>query len=105
MKERRLCGPWLHAQITATVKCVPNGTQCPNSSVFIPCLSVAALLFLTGCHRDMRDQPRYETFEASEFFGDGQSSRPLVEGTIARGQLYEDDALYRGKQGDDFVAD
>jgi mono/diheme cytochrome c family protein len=45
----------------------------------------------------MRDQPRYEPLEASAFFSDGQSARPLVTGTIARGQLQEDDAYYRGK--------
>jgi mono/diheme cytochrome c family protein len=52
----------------------------------------------------MRDQPRYEPLEASAFFSDGQSARPLVEGTVARGQLNEDDAFYRGKVEGEFVA-
>jgi mono/diheme cytochrome c family protein len=57
-----------------------------------------------GCHRDMRDQPRYESLEASEFFSDGQSARPLIEGTVARGELNEDEALHTGKVAGLFVA-
>jgi mono/diheme cytochrome c family protein len=63
------------------------------------------LLIFAGCHTDMRDQPRYEPLEASDFFADGQSARPLVTGTVARGQLREDDAFYRGKSGQKFVAE
>jgi hypothetical protein len=50
-----------------------------------------------GCHRDMRDQPKYKPFEASDFFGDRRSVRPVVEGTVARGQLRADSLLYTGK--------
>lgn len=66
------------------------------------CLLLCVLL--CGCHTDMRDQPRYEALEASTFFADGQSARPLVEGTVARGQLNEDDAFYRGKVEGEFVS-
>ena len=66
--------------------------------------SVMATILLCGCHTDMRDQPRYEALEASTFFADGQSARPVVEGTVARGQLNEDDAFYRGKVEGDFVS-
>jgi mono/diheme cytochrome c family protein len=45
----------------------------------------------------MQDQPRYEVYEPSRFFKDGLSSRPLVEGTVARGYLREDQQLYTGK--------
>jgi mono/diheme cytochrome c family protein len=58
----------------------------------------------TGCHRDMQDQPRYEVLEASEFFPDGKSSRPLVAGTVARGMLREDVALETGKSDGQLVA-
>ncbi|HEY0984313.1 MAG TPA: hypothetical protein VGE80_19400, partial [Schlesneria sp.] len=54
-----------------------------------------------GCDRlDMYDQPRYEPLEQSHFFRDGLSARPPVEGTIARGNLREDQPFYTGKQGD-----
>jgi hypothetical protein len=48
------------------------------------------LSLITGCRQDMHDQPRYEPFEASAFFADGRSVRPLVPGTVARGQLRTD---------------
>lgn len=44
----------------------------------------------------MHDQPRLEPLEASGFFADGQGSRTPVEGTVARGMLRADSALYRG---------
>jgi len=45
----------------------------------------------------MHDQPKYESLEASAFFPDGRASRPLVPGTVARGQLREDPHLNEGK--------
>jgi hypothetical protein len=44
----------------------------------------------------MADQPRYEPYEESSFFANGQSSRPLPEGTVARGYLNEDQVMYTG---------
>ena len=52
----------------------------------------------------MHDAPRYEAYEKSEFFGDARSMRPQVTGTVARGQLREDAALFTGKEGAAFVA-
>lgn len=39
-----------------------------------------------GCDArcDMVDQPRYEPYEPSEFFADGQSARALLDGTVTR---------------------
>lgn len=65
--------------------------------------ALALVLCCAGCHRDMRDQPRYEALEASSFFSNGMASRPLVEGTIARGHLNEDEVFYTGKEGDQLV--
>ena len=50
-----------------------------------------------GCRNDMHDQPRYKPYRPSEFFADGMSSRPLVEGTVARGLLREDRYFYTGQ--------
>lgn len=67
-------------------------------------LVIFALLVLSGC-ADMKDQARYEPLEYSAFFADGRSSRNLVEGTVPRGHLNEDDAFYRGVDADGkFVA-
>ncbi len=52
---------------------------------------------LAGCRQDMHDQPRYKPLAGTEFFGDGRSARPLVEGTVARGHLRIDSARYTGK--------
>jgi mono/diheme cytochrome c family protein len=67
-------------------------------------LLLAAALFLAGCSRlDMQDQPKYKPQRPSDFFVDGRSGRPQVEGTIARGDMEEDVAYYEGKneKGDD----
>jgi hypothetical protein len=54
-----------------------------------------------GCsEQDMVIQPRVKPYQESAFFVDGQSSRPLLLGTIARGQLHVDPAYDTGKTGD-----
>ncbi len=42
----------------------------------------ALTLALSGCRTEMYDQPRYEPLEASRFFDDGASARPLVVGVV-----------------------
>jgi mono/diheme cytochrome c family protein len=67
---------------------------------------LAALLGATAlqaCRQDMHDQPRYEPFEASTSFADGRSARPRVPGTVARGDLIEDELLASGRIGDELV--
>ena len=58
------------------------------------------LLALAGCRQDMHDQPRFKPLAESDFYTDLRSARPPVEGTVARGQLHEDNYLYTGKLGD-----
>jgi mono/diheme cytochrome c family protein len=58
--------------------------------------AMLALAILGGCRQDMHDAPRYEPLEPSKFFADGRSSRMPVEGTIARGQLREDEVFFSG---------
>lgn len=51
----------------------------------------------SGCYaQDMANEGRLKPLEASEFFEDGMTARQPVEGTVARGQLFNDDHLYRG---------
>lgn len=64
---------------------------------------VLGMLLLTGCRQDMQDQPKFIPLRPSGFFADGRSERPLVEGTVARGHLNADPALYTGKNGDQYV--
>ncbi len=58
---------------------------------------VSAALVLSGCRQDMHDQPKYIPLRESTFFTDARSARPLLEGTIARGHLHDDELLYGGK--------
>src|SRR2546423_727957 len=60
-------------------------------------LPFAFLLLFSGCRQDMQNQPRYIAYRESNFFRDGMSSRPLVEGTVPRGYLRDDSLLYTGK--------
>jgi mono/diheme cytochrome c family protein len=69
-------------------------------------LLLAALFVCAGCHQDMKNQPRYEPLEESSFFPNDMSSRPLVAGTVARGQLNEDIVFQTGKdESGNFVAE
>jgi mono/diheme cytochrome c family protein len=52
---------------------------------------------LAGCRQQMASQPSYRPLQPSAFFADGRASRPLVAGTVARGQLQEDVLLYHGQ--------
>jgi mono/diheme cytochrome c family protein len=60
-------------------------------------LVLAALLAGSACRQDMHDQPKYVPLRQSSFFGDERSARPIVPGTVARGQRHEDRLLYTGK--------
>ncbi|MCU1383085.1 MAG: quinol:cytochrome c oxidoreductase monoheme cytochrome subunit [Acidobacteria bacterium] len=63
---------------------------------------VSLALFLTGCRQDMHDQPKYVPLRQSSFFNDARSARPVVEGTVARGQLHDDELMFTGKvKGED----
>jgi mono/diheme cytochrome c family protein len=65
-----------------------------RAACFVPLLAL-----LTSCRQDMHDQPAYRPLTRSTFFNDARSARPVVEGTIARGQLRTDRAYYTGRTG------
>lgn len=73
----------------------PNGLGSYLSRIAI----LSALLFVSGCElrQAMYDQEKYEPLEASSFFSDGQSYRPQISETVARGQLRLDSHFYEGK--------
>ncbi len=73
-------------------------------------VSLGMLLIITSCGRgnfsekppihlnpNMDSQDKYKAQSESNFFVDGASMRTPVEGTVARGELREDDAYYHGK--------
>ena len=64
---------------------------------FASALGLAALASAAGCRPGLYDQARYEAYEASDFFPDGLSARPLVAGTVARGWDRDNEHLYDGR--------
>ena len=72
-------------------------------------LMLVGLLTLAGCGRgepstrtpihlnpNMDDQPKYKAQAVSQFFANGAAMQTPVAGTVARGELRDDDAYYRG---------
>lgn len=79
--------------------------RAPRCRSMLAVLLVTCLALACGCHQDMRDQPRYDLFEASDFFPDGAAARPRVEGTLARGDLAADDPFATGRDAAGFITD
>ena len=52
----------------------------------------------------MHNGPNYEVYEANPSFADGRASRNLPPGTVARGQLRDDDHFYTGKVNGAYAA-
>ena len=64
-------------------------------------MAAAMLVALTGaaaCRQDMHDGPRYKPLAQSDIYPDLRSARPIIEGTVARGFLKDDDVFYTGMQ-------
>jgi hypothetical protein len=65
-----------------------------------PALSaVVVMALLSSCRIDMHMQPKQNPLSRSDFYPDQRSARPLIEGTVARGQLQADQYFYTGKIG------
>jgi len=67
--------------------------------------AAAILLVCTGCRLDMHVQPRYNPYDPTDFFADGQSARTPVTGTVPRGELAlgPQELLYTGKLNGELV--
>lgn len=70
------------------------------------CLALCAILLLTGCAQKMADQPKVKPLSSSDFFPDGQSSRPLPPDTVSQSDAVNDELLntgmINGKEADVF---
>lgn len=53
----------------------------------LSCLGALAALTAGCSEQDMVTQPKLKPLQPSAFFADGMSARPVVPGTVARGQL------------------
>jgi mono/diheme cytochrome c family protein len=67
----------------------PSPSRRPRRRGTVPrLLAFAYAVMLAGCsEQDMVIQPKYKPLQASTFFSDGRSSRPVEPGTVARGHL------------------
>jgi len=76
-----------------------------NTSRFLVAVCAAACLFFgAGCEllkQDMANQPKNRPLSPSPSFEDGRSERPLVENTVARGSLANDE-LFVPKDSNNF---
>jgi mono/diheme cytochrome c family protein len=61
--------------------------------------AAGVLLCCPACQQEMGEQPSYRPLKPSVFFADGQSARPLVDGTVARGELRLDRHFFAGLRG------
>src|SRR5215813_12841047 len=61
-------------------------------------LLAACILAFAGCNeellrQDMANQPKNKPLSESDFFADGRSERPLIENTVARGSIANDELV------------
>jgi mono/diheme cytochrome c family protein len=75
----------------------------PPNRVVCLLLAAGCLLLAVGCRQQMAETGREKPLQASRFFDNDQLARPLVPGTVARGQLRGDQAFSTGKVGDKLV--
>ena len=67
--------------------------------------TLALALLLTACGRNMVEQPKVGTLQASPFFADGSGSRPLLEGTVARERGGIDPVFFTGQDASGLVSE
>ena len=58
---------------------------------------LAVTLLLTGCGRNMVDQPNLRPLQGSAFFADGAGMRPPLEGTVSRREGAVDPVFLTGQ--------
>jgi mono/diheme cytochrome c family protein len=91
---------WMAAAVLSVVALIPAAliAKARNSTSTKPRISIIS---------DMDHQPKFKAQTTSNLFADGRSMRPQVAGTIARGDLREDDRYYLGTEtsGGDWVTE
>jgi hypothetical protein len=74
------------------------------SRLLLAACAAASLFLASGCQylkQDMANQPKNKPLSPSDFFADGRSERPIVENTVARGSI-ADDELFVPKDSNKF---
>ena len=71
----------------------------PTRPLRLALLACALLLLsgaLSGCGRNMYNQAKYGTYDQSNLFENGTSSRPLIDGTVSRKRGGTDASFFTG---------
>ena len=66
-------------------------------------LALLGVSWLSGCRQDMHNQPKFIPLRESDFFPDQRSERPLIPGTVPRGEPRQDSSYYTGLVGDQLL--
>lgn len=85
--------------------CFSRARLAPRRRSAPTALLVALAALLPACRQDMHDQAKHEPFETSAFFEDQRADRTPPPGTIARGQLHDDDHFFTGRVGTALAAE
>src|SRR5438552_10577280 len=88
--------PYSAKQLASAVKPDPSRSTAQDDRLRLMIAGALSMLLLAvSCRKeDMADQPRYDPLTQSKFFADGQSSRPLVQGTVPRGGKPVTDSVF-----------
>ena len=73
------------------------------SRILVVACAATLCVLAGGCQirQDMADQPKNTPLSPSPFFADGRSERPLIENTVARGSIADED-LFVAKESNAF---
>lgn len=84
----------------------PSMKRTAISGRIVACLASFCAIALGGCsEQDMVTQPKFQPLQKSAFFENGQSSRPIEPGTIARGQMILNTAFETGTTEGNILVD
>lgn len=74
-----------------------------TSRILVGACAAMLCVLAGGCQirQDMADQPKNTPLSPSPFFADGRSERPLIENTVARGSIADED-LFVAKESNAF---
>jgi hypothetical protein len=74
-----------------------------TSRILLSLCAAMLCVVANGCQirQDMADQPKNTPLSPSPFFDDGRSERPLIENTVARGSIADED-LFIPKESNAF---
>jgi hypothetical protein len=74
-----------------------------TSRILVSACAAMLCVLAGGCQirQDMADQPKNTPLSPSPFFDDGRSERPLIENTVARGSIADED-LFVPKESNAF---